>query len=1198
MRIITATDLKQWADTKSCQNFLPLIIRNLLYNYCSNIFEKRFPIGDSTYFHGFDGEINIDVKNDFLQIGKYVFEMGCDKNIKSKADKDYKKRKENIKNNPKKYPHLNPKEFTYVFVTPRTWNNKDIWKSNKNKENYWKEVLVLDGVDLEFWLEKSINVSLLLAKLMGKSYSESSLELLDVWWENWSNFNEITINEKVVLASREYEKERFLKLLDEKIFSLNSSSNDESLAFIMSVFKSLSDEEYEKYISKTIIVNTLDAFNELIRDNVNLILIINFENNYLNKNTKNKLILLNNPNLNNSIKLRKQFYSEFSDSLYSLGLDKNIVKEYTRKSGANILVLRRVLTGFHNPTWVDENKLLIPLLFIQSWDNSNDCDKKIIEYLYDKPYRDIKRELNRLLYLEDSPLEKIDELWHIRSPFDVLMNISKFIIDDDFDCLKNILLKIFKMEKLDGTKNLSDCSNFLKRGVLQTLILISTFGDNCELNILNAVSWVDDVMEILFSNESITFLKNNVSFLTLLAEISPKVYINFLESKIFNKGYYEYSDEEKSFLTHSFDLLNSLETLVWEKEYFPRIVILISKLALFSQDDKFYPNPNNSLKDIFMPWYPKTFASLEDRLKMLDKLLIEFPDVGWNLLMNLMPSDRQSSMQISGPVYRKSHCNFVSNEELIENYNNLILKVFNFIGEDSIKWVRFLDFYTYIGSEYRIRANKELLSLDKSKNDTLAIRDKIRWILSFSKHDSKNILTKKEWDDLKEVYDYLAPSDIIDQNIWLFNESHPRLITADFLDDEKLVSVRKEVVNLINENLGFDGFIDLAKKCKHPSMLGKYLIKCALNFDNDIINELENDNENIQKFVEGYIFHLTINDNRLLDMIDFHWSKEKLKRFLIYCKSKREIWSLIENYGEDIQRQYWMNSNWQVINNTEDCEFYIKKLINFGNFDNAIISACLNKDIISIDLIYDLLIKANVNQISVYPFYISELLEKISSFITDEKLAHLEIRYYNYLENDNGFPKAVYKLFIEDNSYFVKHVLNSCNKTDYSLSNIDHLTSIFILHDFNMIPGKNNDNTIDYEFLKNWVNHSRECTKKEGCLSLCDSYLGTLFANVEEIEGYFPPIEVCKIIDEINSPDLNESFSVGIFNKRGVFSKRIIEGGNQELELSKKYENYSEKIRVDFPITSNLLKEVSETYGDDSKREDMWARIKDFKYFN
>ncbi|MCU4137459.1 MAG: Transcriptional regulator [Thermodesulfobacteria bacterium] len=40
-----------------------------------------------------------------------------------------------------------------------------------------------------------------------------------------------------------------------------------------------------------------------------------------------------------------------------------------------------------------------------------------------------------------------------------------------------------------------------------------------------------------------------------------------------------------------------------------------------------------------MPWYPQTKASVEERLQLLDLILSKEPEVGWELLLSLVPKD-------------------------------------------------------------------------------------------------------------------------------------------------------------------------------------------------------------------------------------------------------------------------------------------------------------------------------------------------------------------------------------------------------------------------------------------------------------------------------------------------------------------------------------------------------------------------------
>ena len=67
--------------------------------------------------------------------------MGCNRDVKGKADSDYEKRKVNLLG-------VEPSETTYVFVSPRPWTKNKKWCDEKRKEGFWKDVRGYNAANL------------------------------------------------------------------------------------------------------------------------------------------------------------------------------------------------------------------------------------------------------------------------------------------------------------------------------------------------------------------------------------------------------------------------------------------------------------------------------------------------------------------------------------------------------------------------------------------------------------------------------------------------------------------------------------------------------------------------------------------------------------------------------------------------------------------------------------------------------------------------------------------------------------------------------------------------------------------------------------------------------------------------------------------------------------------------------------------
>ncbi|MBZ6064132.1 hypothetical protein LA448_26740, partial [Escherichia coli] len=56
---------------------------------------------------------------------------------------------------------------------------------------------------------------------------------------------------------------------------------------------------------------------------------------------------------------------------------------------------------------------------------------------------------------------------------------------------------------------------------------------------------------------------------------------------------------------------------------------------------------------ILLPWFPQTLASIEKRKVAVNVILQEWPDIAWNLLVQLLPGHHQTSSGSHKPSWRR-----------------------------------------------------------------------------------------------------------------------------------------------------------------------------------------------------------------------------------------------------------------------------------------------------------------------------------------------------------------------------------------------------------------------------------------------------------------------------------------------------------------------------------------------------------------
>ena len=93
--------------------------------------------------------------------------------------------------------------------------------------------------------------------------------------------------------------------------------------------------------------------------------------------------------------------------------------------------------------------------------------------------------------------------------------------------------------------------------------------------------------------------------------------------------------------------------------------------------------------------------------------------------------------------------------------------------------------------------------------------------------------------------------------------------------------------------------------------------------------------------------------------------------------------------------------------------------------------------------------------------------------------------------------------------------------------------------------------------------------------------LGQLLARtgIDSEDSMFPIKKVREIIEYYKSDDLASSFGIEKYNQRGVHWIGI---GKEELSLYQQYSEWSDKMKFIYPETSKILKNLADTYKNES----------------
>lgn len=1240
---VSAADFIKWTETNSrqAQENLPLLIQKLVFASVSPC-SLRIPNGDSILNRGWDGVLTVEQGNAYVPIGLSAWELSTQKDVERKAEEDFTKRSTNPLG-------VDKKNATFVFVTCRKWLNSNGWATAKKLEGQWAEVKVLDADDLDSWLKLCPSVHHWFAVLIG-NLPQGAWEIEQAWG-SWSCATKPLSNADLAISGRQDSEEKLAELLSKEPSAVVVAADwgEEAYAFVLAVMG-----KHAKFSSRLLVVKDAKEWDLLLDNRWSLILIPQFNDltsvgyavNHghwvilplaLCQLSQPPQIVLGRPDKNQQIK-----------ALVTMGVNKKRAENVVYSSRGYLSVIRRhpvlASVGYQRPIWSLPEKapLTIPTLLAGSWIADNENDRANLAFLSNLSYDEFENALHLWAITGDPLVERIGNMWRIvsyRDAWSLLCSyVSSALLERFCKNAVDVLSELdprFDVPPQDRwmanaygkvTKN----SVSLRHGISRMLALLGSYGDE-DCKIRSASSVQDQisisVRQILKEDMSEQAWYSVSSEITLLAEAAPEVFMDAIEGDL---------RKDKASIMSLFveegtmggcphaGLLRALESVSWNLDYLSRAVGILAKLARLDPGGRYMNRPLNTLKGIFQGWLPQTKAPLDDRLKIIDWLINIEPEVGWKLLISLIPGVGEVSNTIQKPHFRDWAKGW-KKEVTQKDYENHVLSIAERLLVHAIKgpYARWIDLTKELPELPKVILEKALAEF-KTKGNTLPepiaveIREELRTLIARHREysDAPWALPKKYVDQMDEIYQNLLPADLVDKYIYLFNSYNPDLTeltpALEYKQKMKIIEQERAVaLEMIWTSLHLPGIERTALRVSIPRILGNSLGNSS--FDEEIekivLCWLDNENNSLVQTAMGYVSAKYTKKNEWLITVHTQygssWSDKTWATFCLSLPLSSFLFELLETLGQNVQEAFWERlSNYYL--KDEDAKYVnlvLEKLLS-SNRPFAAINAAgfyLHTPALKAHLSFDLLARAlelAVLKPSDLPkagpttgYGISEVLKELQSNLNldENRLARIEWMYLPIFSNCEIQPVKLVEGVTKDPRFFVEVIclIYSANppiKDEFpnfspELKKQLSLNSWHLLKLLNRLPGQTGSADVDPRQLQEWVETARAECKLKNRIEVGDECIGAILSHSPlGKDGIWPHEAVRGIIERIESNELEGGLETGRFNQRGVASRVFGEGGKQERDIAENYQRDASKIRYSFPRTASMLLRIAETY--------------------
>ena len=1250
---IRANQIEDWASGHEARSRLAVLLRILVNSTGSGLTKVDFPGNDDSQRRGWDGFVEARQARPWVPEGTSGWEFGCSGDVKRKAYGDFEKRTDSV-------PPGERKDITFVFVTPRRWSGKNDWEKERRAEGQWKDVRVFDSSDLKQWMEQSIPAQAWFAGETGIP-SEGAFSLEACWKEWEADCEPALVPELFDQALGEY-GQHVLRWLEEKPgrpLTISADSVEEGLAFLHVAF---SGEEValRENADKVVVFKKPEAVSRLDSIVADLMAVstspeVEREFAPYRKSVRTVLVYPKNaPGVEPDIELKSLNPFAFAAALEKMGCIPDDIDRLGRESGFSLTVLRRRLSGLpavRTPGWAGNKECasgLVAATLAGIWDTDKPADKFLVSELAGgDPYEEIERKFLDLRPLDDTPVwsagthlgvkSKVDALFAVRgsvsqSHIDRFFEVAEIVITEDNPELDLSDDKRW-MAGLYGKSR--EISNMLRRSVIDSFLLLAVRGSELfrDRGGFGIEARARGMVKKCFRPGDSRSLESRKDALPAFAEAAPETFLSIIERDLENDAgilTLFRSVETPAFTASSpprVDLLWALESLAWSGEYLVRVVHVLARLARDEERDNWTNSAIRSLGAIFRSWMPQTSAPVDDRIGVFNRLLEKFPDVGWELCVEqfrMGPKTREFGRK---PKWRADGHGHGGHSSVTESWKfilNALEKALGWPDHTDETLAVLVENLEEMPSDCRFEVWR--LIEDWCAGEDAADEDRARLRETIRVSGCLRPERKKTSERAQEVYDMLAPSDVVLRHEWLFLDSFVPLARGevepsgpDFREylsksEEETEEWRLSALSEIYAEEDVGGLTRLARRGEGQRVVGSLVPRIA-SFDerdaeklicvalDEAAGEYRHQMENLVRGVlEG--FEDPCRENLLRKFLETN-PGETFTRILSLAPFRRKTWELLNELSEEEKSLYWKEVRPSACpDDPLELNEAVKNLIRAERPFAAASLVPYGIGKLEPECEFRLLEAMGESRNGKRvpdSLFIERAFERLdeSGTIPGDEMARLEIMFMDFLKWSRRGMRSLENQIARHPGLFVELVelayKRDDEKEDAPEGHAGDETwqnrvrnAHGALGALKRIPGLSESGEIDKDRLIKWVGDARDGCGRSGRLGIGDYRIGALLSKSPDgKDGIWPAEPVRDALEEFYSEKLDLGFRTGRRNARGA---RVGFGGDPERETESEYREWEKKIRYSHPKTSRILQKLADSYSEDAGRQDDFAK--------
>lgn len=825
-----------------------------------------------------------------------------------------------------------------------------------------------------------------------------------------------------------------------------------------------------------------------------------------------------------------------------------------------------------------------------AWKESSRKDKLIVDSLLtDRDFDTWISEIRRSMRDSNtSPILSRYGVWQVRPKVRLSLweAVGDHLSDEHLDSFQKCAVEVLsepspwfqvitqEMAEAGSYKRGPDYSSDLKRGIAETLALLGNKSQCLKFCSRGKAEYVANyVVRKVLENADWMLWASLKEFLPFLSEAAPESFLDIVEKTLkktpcpFDRLFLEEINKGILDGAYMWGLLQALEVVAWKEEYLSNVVVVLGGLASRNPDERLENRPNNSLCQIFLPWFPQTTASFEKQKYAMKALQREYPEIACEILFSFLFTSRPASIGSRQPwSYPIPDIDFLeirNSKECRKQMQFYIEQCTEIAIKNDTYLIKIADHFDGLNPDCFGKIVEHIESHDLTHESKLIIWEKLNdFVFKHRKFSKQSWSLPKEYiERLEGVLDKIAPDDLHAIHSRVFNKRDSDLYEreGDYEQQSKEIEYsRQSAIREIVDKNGVSSAIEFAQKVNLPFYVGRMLGSFVEDKEDFTIlkESLQAESTNMESFVHGFIeVKQRQNGWGWVDSLSIEeWTDAQRGLFLRSLPPCEETWERVGKWLQD-EGEYWRNL--QVFAylphfNEKQIQICLDRYLKFKRPISAL--NCLqwiiyHKYPLPCEQSIQALLEAVVigeGLMRIDPYHTAQIIKmlQIDSNVNVNELYKVEWTYLQLLQSESDYSPKSLEQKLAHNPEFFHEMICSAFKPLHAPKEQSQLTedqiwaelqSLTLLRIWKTPPGTQEDGTFSSDKFADWLALSLSLCEKSDHLDIAQETIGQVLKHSpENPDGLWIHKSIAEELNKTDRKHMRIGLSIAFSNSHGA----------------------------------------------------------------